>query len=253
MTEFQTGWYRVARKLDDTLDCRYFDTPQTYSAHCWLEPNGRLRLWWDARKHPPVRAMMWEPHFQRLADPPSIANWDAYACTLGNSQMELPIPIARLGRERTPMEEVTRGMKADFSGMDCVQEIHVGVFFDGTNNNMERDKPHSHSNIVSLYDAHIKDQETHFAYYLPGVGTPFREVGEMTESSTGKSFASGGEARIHWAMLQVYNAVHRVFHGGNMLDAHEMKILVTKVLSTHFRHATEEKELRRFFRVINKR
>lgn len=124
--------------------------------------------------------------------------------------------------------------------------------FDGTNNNMERDKPHSHSNIVSLYDAHIKDQETHFAYYLFGVGTPFREVGEMTESSTGKSFASGGSANS-LGHASGSNAVHRVFHGGNMPDAHEMKILVTKVLSTHFRHATEEKELRRLLYGINRR
>ena len=253
MTEFQPGWYKVRRKLDNSLDCRYFDTPHTYSAYCWLEPNGNQRLWWDARQHPPARAMAWQPRFQRVADPLSVASWDAYACTLGNSQMEPPIPIARLGRERTPMEEITRGMKADFSGMDCVQEIHVGMFFDGTNNNKDRDKPHSHSNIVSLYDAHIKDQKTHFAYYLPGVGTPFKEIGEMEESSSGKSFASGGEARIHWAMLELYNAISRSFTSYDLMAEDEMKTLVTQDLSTHFRHATEEKELRRLFYGINKR
>ena len=36
MTEFQPGWYKVQRKLDETVDCRYFDTPNTYIAHCWL-------------------------------------------------------------------------------------------------------------------------------------------------------------------------------------------------------------------------
>jgi len=160
MTEFQSGWYKVQRKLDNTLDCRYFDTPHTYSAHCWLEANGSLRLWWDARRHPPARFMTWEPCFQRIADSPSIASWDAYACTVGNPEMEPPIPLARLGRKRTIMDELARGMKADFTGPECVQEIHVGVFFDGTNNNMVRDRPHnSHSNIVSLYDAHLEDQK----------------------------------------------------------------------------------------------
>ncbi len=253
MTEFQSGWYKVQRKRDNTLDCRYFDTPHTYGAHCWLEANGSLRLWWDARRHPPVRAMTWEPRFQRIADPPSTAAWDTYACTVGNPEMETPIPLARLGRKRTIMEELARGMKADFTGMECVQEIHVGVFFDGTNNNMERDRPHSHSNIVSLYDAHLKDQKTHFAYYLPGVGTPFKEIGELTESSEGKSFATGGEARIHWAMLQVHNAVHRAFYGTNMLQGEEMKTLVTKNLSSFYRLRNDDQKMRSIFHDLNKR
>ena len=253
MTEFQAGWYRVQRKLDNTLDCRFFDTPQTYIAHCWLEANGSLRLWWDARKTPPAKTMTWEPRFQRIADSPSVASWDTYACTIGNPRMEPPIPLARLGRKRTIMEELARGMKADFTGPECVQEIHVGVFFDGTNNNMLRDRPNSHSNIVSLYDAHLDDRKTHFAYYLPGVGTPFKEIGELTESSEGKSFAMGGEARIHWAMLNLYNAIHRSFYKSDLLQESEMKTLVTKDLSTYFRHATEEKEARRIFLSINQR
>ena len=131
--------------------------------------------------------------------------------------------------------------------------LRIGVFFDGTNNNMLRDRPNSHSNIVSLYDAHLDDRKTHFAYYLPGVGTPFKEIGELTESSEGKSFAMGGEARIHWAMLNLYNAIHRYFYKSDPLQESEMKTLVTQDLSTHFRHATEEKELRRLFYGINRR
>ena len=37
------------------------------------------------------------------------------------------------------------------SAMDCEKTIQVGIFFDGTNNNRDRDKaesPTSHSNIV---------------------------------------------------------------------------------------------------------
>ncbi len=96
-------------------------------------------------------------------------------------------------------------------------------------------------------------RKTHFAYYLPGVGTPFKEIGELTESSEGKSFAMGGEARIHWAMLNLYNAIHRSFYKSDLLQESEMKILVTKDLSTYFRHAIEEKEVRRIFISINQR
>lgn len=40
MTDFQPGWYQVQLKPENALDCRYFDTPQSYTARCWLEANG---------------------------------------------------------------------------------------------------------------------------------------------------------------------------------------------------------------------
>ncbi|NWC11761.1 DUF2235 domain-containing protein, partial [Pseudomonas agarici] len=253
MTEFQPGWYHVKNHMGKAIDCRYFDTPHSYIAYCWLEANGSMGMWWDAYKHPPAQAMTWQPRFQRIVGSPATAAWDAYACSVGNPEMELPIPVVRLGRERTIMEELARGMKADFTGMECVQEIHVGVFFDGTNNNMERDKPRNHSNVVSLYAAHLDDKETHFAYYLPGVGTPFEQIGELEESSSGKSFAAGGEARIHWAMLEIYNAVHRAFYQTNLFTKGEMKTLVTKELSSFYRRRWDDQKMQRIFYDLNKR
>ncbi|WP_256254864.1 phospholipase effector Tle1 domain-containing protein, partial [Pseudomonas agarici] len=118
---------------------------------------------------------------------------------------------------------------------------------------MERDKPHNHSNIVSLYDAHRNDRKIHFAYYLPGVGTPFKEIGELEESSSGKSFATGGEARIHWAMLQVYNAVHRAFYGTSLLQEDVMKTMVTKELSSFYRRRWDDQKMQRIFYDLSKR
>lgn len=94
------------------------------------------------------------------------------------------------------------------------------MFFDGTNNNRDRDQKkvadpskRSHSNIVVLHDAFKDDRNNgYFPYYVPGVGTEFKEIGEKTESSDGKSMAKGGEARLHWAMIQLYNAVNRAVH-----------------------------------------
>ncbi|WP_211208503.1 phospholipase effector Tle1 domain-containing protein, partial [Pseudomonas agarici] len=122
-----------------------------------------------------------------------------------------------------------------------------------TNNNMERDKPRNHSNVVSLYAAHLDDKETHFAYYLPGVGTPFEQIGELEESSSGKSFAAGGEARIHWAMLEIYNAVHRAFYQTNLFTKGEMKTLVTKELSSFYRRRWDDQKMQRIFYDLNKR
>ncbi|MDF0604040.1 DUF2235 domain-containing protein [Neisseriaceae bacterium TC5R-5] len=111
----------------------------------------------------------------------------------------------------------------------CQQLVHIGVFFDGTNNNMQRDKPvKGHSNIVRLYDAHRDDQNTHFKFYIPGVGTPFPEIGEMAESTNGKAFAEGGQARLLYALMQMYNAVHRSVLKGPCFDPATMKDMLKR-------------------------
>ncbi|CAJ0894464.1 hypothetical protein R76727_04527 [Ralstonia mannitolilytica] len=92
----------------------------------------------------------------------------------------------------------------------------------------------SHSNVVVLFNAHRNDQSEHFRYYMPGVGTAFKEIGEPEETDAGKAYAAGGEARIHWGMLQVLNAVCRASIGANaastdagLLTTAQMKRLVT--------------------------
>lgn len=137
----------------------------------------------------------------------------------------------------------------------CDIPVEVGVFFDGTNNNMARDLhgeriavPHRddvthkstgrasaavtaeneastpihrrdgrlppneccHSNVVRLFRSFPRGKRASgiHGFYIQGVGTPFREIGEPTESSEGKAFAKGGLARIVWGLLQVLNAVH---------------------------------------------
>ena len=92
----------------------------------------------------------------------------------------------------------------------CDTQVHVGIFFDGTNNNMVRDRPKlGHSNVVVLYDAYRDDPDNgYFAYYVPGVGTPFPKIGEDTESPDGKSKATGGDARINWALIQAVSYTH---------------------------------------------
>ncbi|MCA1861060.1 DUF2235 domain-containing protein [Janthinobacterium sp. HSC-3S05] len=123
----------------------------------------------------------------------------------------------------------------------CSIPVMLGIFFDGTNNNLERDKngirtgvidprtkkpiainnvvvdPNdaSHSNVARLFSAFPSDKRGagYYRYYIPGVGTPFKEIGELTESDEGKAFAKGGQPRIIWGLLQVLNAVHRTLVG----------------------------------------
>ncbi|EYS93812.1 hypothetical protein CF68_26015 [Cupriavidus sp. SK-4] len=61
---------------------------------------------------------------------------------------------------------------------------------------------------------------------MPGVGTRFEQIGEDTETQDGKAFAKGGQARILWAVMQVYNAVHRCVFKQTMLTPEEMKALI---------------------------
>jgi hypothetical protein len=48
----------------------------------------------------------------------------------------------------------------------------------------------------------------YFRFYVPGVGTPFPEIGEMTASANGARFALRAEDRIIWAFTRLINAPH---------------------------------------------
>ena len=136
----------------------------------------------------------------------------------------------------------------------CANYAHIGVFFDGTNNNKYFSiKEKSHSNVARLYDVFpgegvlteeqirqtarvyydgewekrtlpvpstfaAKEKAEYFSQaqarktmyrkiYIPGVGTPFRQVGDENDNEKsnrkGEAVAKYGDARIVWAMLQV--------------------------------------------------
>lgn len=109
----------------------------------------------------------------------------------------------------------------------CSGAVFLGVFFDGTGNNLEADlTAHKHSNVVRLWLAH-RDNETEGSdsksfyrkEYIAGVGTKFPQAGE-TESTgwkalLGKSSAYGGEARIYWGLIQSINVMHRYVSKNN--------------------------------------
>lgn len=147
-----------------------------------------------------------------------------------------PLRIASTTAEEITLtqEKFTELAKANYCRKlaPCDKKIKIGIFFDGTNNNRERDKlghpgdreKQYHSNIVRLFDAHkdvkgegaaLDDDCYHF--YVPGVGTRFQEGREYRESQDGKAMAKGGQARILFALLQVYNAIHRSFNNDDWI------------------------------------
>ncbi|EPN30048.1 hypothetical protein A243_28672, partial [Pseudomonas syringae pv. actinidiae ICMP 18883] len=46
----------------------------------------------------------------------------------------------------------------------------------------------------------------YFKYYMPGVGTPFAEVGDLDYSTVGLAGAWFGEERINWGLLMLVDA-----------------------------------------------
>ncbi|VWC46772.1 T6SS phospholipase effector Tle1-like catalytic domain-containing protein [Burkholderia lata] len=100
--------------------------------------------------------------------------------------------------------------------MSCPQTLHITLFFDGTNNNDGQTNPfrdslvHTHSNVARLYNAAAdKNEQGIYAFYIPGVGTPFKEIGELTYSTSGKSMAAGFGSRCVWGYTRVLNAIYQ--------------------------------------------
>lgn len=92
---------------------------------------------------------------------------------------------------------------------DCQQEPWISIFFDGTGNNKDADRPkRKHSNVVRLLDAHKPDSEvTGFhAIYIAGIGTYDRDISDTYDGMVGMAgkfgmgMASRGEARLKEAM-----------------------------------------------------
>jgi hypothetical protein len=60
-----------------------------------------------------------------------------------------------------------------------------------------------------LTDAAGTGNGQYFKYYMPGVGTPFTEVGDLDYSILGLGGAWYGEERINWGLLMILDAVRR--------------------------------------------
>ena len=128
-------------------------------------------------------------------------------------------------------EAYAKSEKASADQPSCTKRIWVGLFFDGTSNNMKRDEPEKgHSNIVRLYHTYPDAPESdYFAYYIPGLGTKFPEISENTETSSGKAYGKGGAARIHWGLIQVLNSAHFAVNGALLIPDDEAKSAINDV------------------------
>ncbi|MEE1922948.1 DUF2235 domain-containing protein [Pseudomonas sp. 147P] len=161
----------------------------------------------------------------------------------------------------------------------CCKTLHISLFFDGTGNNLNHDlyiaRPASPTNIGRLFRASIGDGyaggtfhssgsgaltdlpgEGHrqfFKYYMPGVGTPFPEVGDLDYNNNGLIYATRGEERINWGLLMLLDALGRSL-GRNWLGHQSLRESI-EAMSTQWYNGHEARRgrlnrKREFFRQL---
>lgn len=132
----------------------------------------------------------------------------------------------------------------------CARSLHLSFFFDGTNNNNRYDTEHAlppqPSNIARLFHASLDVPENgYFSYYIPGVGTPFPEIGELDFSFGGLVGGLGGENRINWALLQIIDALSFAVDQKERLDTSaamaKLTAMANRMLSTPRRGTTRRR------------
>jgi hypothetical protein len=113
-----------------------------------------------------------------------------------------PVPVSKIGN----LSDSLKGLAACTSAPgSCVQTLWFSFFFDGTGNNLDADVGTlKHSNVTRLYRAH-KDNDSItgiYRFYIPGVGTYFKDIGDKGGTALGGGAGDMGTERIEWAFNQ---------------------------------------------------
>lgn len=96
----------------------------------------------------------------------------------------------------------------------CSKVIHYAVFFDGTGNNRNVEmakavEKRALSNIAKLFDAHKGNNGSIKAIYIPGVGTPYPDIGD-TGGTAGMAIGKGADKRIRKALELLDDEIAKV-------------------------------------------
>lgn len=92
----------------------------------------------------------------------------------------------------------------------CQQCLTLAFFFDGTGNNLDADLGTlQHSNVARLFDVHQRPDPSKglYRFYIPGIGTYFKEIGDPGGTSRGLGMGHMGQERLDWAFKGFDEAV----------------------------------------------
>lgn len=107
------------------------------------------------------------------------------------------------------------------TGSTCRITLRVAFFFDGTGNNRDADEPTlKNSNVARLFRAHPQTKESLglYAFYVPGVGTYFPEIGDAGGGDTELAMGTGGDDRIKWALEQLDKVISKHPPGKTLVE-----------------------------------
>ena len=133
---FKEGWYRIRVDAARCAYYRYYISTEAYTCLCRVEPSGQQILLWytsdpaKARRDPIVSDYVWHPATDD-------GDWWDSPQTASTAEPDLPENLSRSERTPTARELCQRAAMADgesTDGLSCTTEVHVGIFFDGTNN-----------------------------------------------------------------------------------------------------------------------
>ncbi|KAB0491393.1 T6SS phospholipase effector Tle1-like catalytic domain-containing protein [Pseudomonas psychrophila] len=109
-----------------------------------------------------------------------------------------------------------------YAGRPCMQIVTITLCFDGTNNHEPTDSlalPSTTTNVARLFHASLggseheaEQREGFYRYYMQGVGTEFKEIGEFKPDSQGLTMSTGGENRINWGLTRLIDALKKACH-----------------------------------------
>lgn len=118
-------------------------------------------------------------------------------------------PVAPAPNAPGPQQSATRqalsvraALQDKQPAFTCKITLKLALFFDGTGNNLDADKgTDEHSNVARLFLAHPDDLESSgiYAFYVPGLGTYFRDIGDIGDDD-GMAFGKYGDQRLDRAM-----------------------------------------------------
>ena len=125
-----------------------------------------------------------------------------------------------------------------YAGAPCMKMVTITLCFDGTNNHEPSDSlalPSTTTNVARLFHASLggseheaEQREGFYRYYLQGVGTEFKEIGEFKPDGAGLMASVGGENRINWGLTRLIDALKRA-SGDTYLDNGDAYALVHKM------------------------
>lgn len=163
---------------------------------------------------------MTEPRFDRL--PPRVPDSKALSTSMaavGGGPVTAPVPLAAASTSLSRNERgAALAAHCPPNGSDianCNLPVWVTIFFDGTGNNRKNDMPtFEHSNVARMFNAHrlLAERDGIFPFYIPGIGTPFPEIGDngygvFEDMNVNAGAGRRGQDRIGHAFKRIQEAI----------------------------------------------